>query len=226
MFASPFPLLRLFEDRLSVTLFTKADDIRSDDIAAKAIGLTQAAGLSQMHGRRTIILRSISNRTDEADGMITDAPDLALCLRVADCQSFVIYSPDDHVVGVLHVGWKGLIADAIPEFFRVLKREFAIDPEETFIGAGPSLCTKCADFTDPARELPSIPKEFIHGKTIDLRSAATAQMLTLGVFSNRIERHPDCTRCHPDRYWTYRGGDREAVKTGHCNMLICALKRI
>jgi copper oxidase (laccase) domain-containing protein len=61
-----------------------------------------------------------SNRTEEADGMITDVPGLALNLRVADCQSFVIFSPKKNVLGLLHVGWRGLISGAIPEFFAVL----------------------------------------------------------------------------------------------------------
>ena len=222
----PFALLRPFEDHLSVALFTKTDDIRTDVAAAQTFGLRDAAGLCQMHGNRTVVVRAPSNRTIEADGMITDVPDLALCIRFADCQNFVLYAPERHVCGVLHVGWRGLIAGAIPEFFRVMKGEWGIAPSETFVGAGPSLCTTCSDFSDPKGELPSIPKRFIHGKCVDLQRAATQQLVDLGVSPDRIERHPDCTRCRPELYWTYRGGDRDAVKTGHSNMLACTLKRI
>ncbi len=226
MILSPFQLLKPFEEQLSVAFFTKSDDIPDDQTAARAINASKAAGLWQKHGNHTVIVREPSNRTEQADGMITDAPDLALCLRVADCQSFVIFEPQKNIVGLLHAGWRGLIAGAIPEFFTVLKKEFGIDPSETFIGAGPSLCQKCADFTDPARELPSISKEFIHGKTVDLQGAATAQMIELGVQPDHLERHPDCTRCHPELYWTYRGGDREKVMEGHTNMLGVSLTNI
>lgn len=226
MIDCPFELFRRFDDRLRVCFFTKIDDMRHDQDAAHAMGVSRAGGLWQMHGNRTVVIREPVNRIDQADGMITDVPDLALCLRVADCQSFVVFEQKRSIVGVIHVGWRGLIAGAIPEFFRVMKKEHGIEPSETFVGAGPSLCRSCSDFKDPALELPSLSKEFIHGKIADLRGAATAQLFALGVSPDRFERHSDCTRCHPELYWTYRGGDRGAVKIGHCNMLVCAMKRI
>lgn len=219
MIASPFSIFRPFEDRLKVALFIKEDDIRSDADAARALGIANTAGLKQMHGKRTVIINAPTNRTEEADGMITDVPDLALCTRWADCQNFVMYDPERNRVGVLHVGWKGLIAGAIPEFFTL----FSEDPKNVLVGAGPSLCQQCADFTDPARELPSIHKKFVEGNTVDLRAAATEQMLSLGVLPKNVERHRDCTRCSPGTYWTYRGGDRDDVKNGHSNMLVCSL---
>lgn len=225
MIEFPFELFRQFHHRLRISFFTKADDIRDDQSAATIIGAPEAAGLRQMHGNRTVVIRRpTSGRTEEADGMITDVPDLALCLCAADCQNFIVFEPQRNIAGVLHVGWRGLITNAIPEFFRILNKEFGISPEATFVGAGPSLCTQCADFTDPMRELAGVSREFIHGKHVDLQGDATAQMLKLGVSSDRIDRHPDCTRCHPELYWTYRGGDREAVKQGHSNMLVVALR--
>lgn len=221
----PFGLFRQFDDRLRVAFFAKADDVRDDKDVASALGANRAAGLWQIHGNRTVVIREPCNRTEQADGMITDVPDLALCLRVADCQSFIVFEPRRNAIGVLHAGWRGLVTDAIPEFFRTMKREWGIVPPETFVGAGPSLCARCADFSDPALELPSLPKEFIHGKTADLQGAATAQLLDLGVRPDRIERHADCTRCRPDLYWTYRGGDRDAVKNGHANMLVCVIRK-
>ncbi len=225
MIATPFSLFRQFDDRLQIALFTKSDDIQSDTDAAKCLHVQSATGLHQMHGKRTVIIRTSSNRTEEADGMITDTPDLALCCRSADCQNFVVYAPEHGVVGALHVGWRGVVAGAIPEFFAVMKREWGILPSQTFVGAGPSLCQKCAEFSDPKNELPSLSPTFIDGKCVNLQGAATQQFLDCGVEPGHIERHPDCTRCHPETYWTYRGGDLEAVKQGHTNMLACALRR-
>lgn len=226
MIGSPFAILRPYENekQLCVALFTKSDDIRSDADGAKALGVKHAAGLHQVHGNRTMIARGPSARTEEADGMITDAHGLALCLRIADCQSFIVYAPERRVVGLLHVGWRGLIANAIPEFFRSLDAGWGIDASATFVAAGPSLCLKCAGFSDPKEELPNIPQKFIHGKNVDLQGAATAQLLALGVRPERFERHPDCTCCRPETYWTYRGGDREQVKKGRTNMLACTLR--
>ena len=224
MFLHPFSILRPFTSHLTVSLFTKLDDIRSDADAACLIGAKTSAGLQQEHGAKTVIVRSPMNRTEKADGMITDVPGLALCIRAADCQNFLMYERTKNVLGVLHVGWKGLIAGAIHEFFRVLKEEWEIGPADVYIGAGPSLCAACAEFTDPVRELPGIPARFISGRCVDLQGAATEKFLELGVRPDHMERHPDCTKCHPENYWTYRGGDREKVKKGHTNMLAGVLQ--
>ena len=46
-----------------------------------------------------------------------------------------------------------------------------------------------------------------------------------GIQPQNIERMDDCTRCHPEKYWTYRGGDREAVKAGRTNVMACVLRK-
>ncbi len=223
MLLDPFPLLRPFSSILRVGLFTKADDIRSDADAAKALGADASAGTWQVHGDRVIVVRGPSARTEKADGMLTDARGLALCTRWADCQNFVILAPERRVAGVLHAGWKGVIGGAVPSFFRTLRDEWGIGGEDVWVVAGPSLCKASADFTDPKTELTNFPADLINGRCADLQEAATRHFLEEGVRPDRIERHADCTRCHPEMYWTYRGGHREEVKAGHTNMLACVL---
>lgn len=210
-----------FADCLQVALWSKAD-LRPYDVIG-ALGARAEAFAEQVHGAHTSIVREAVRYAPGADGLLTDVPGLALCVRWADCQSFIVFAPERNVLGTLHAGWRGLNAGAIPRFFQVLKQEWNIDPAETFVAAGPSLCLKCAGFTDPVRELPNIPSAFIQGKHADLRGAADAQLLELGVPPDHLERHPDCTCCHAETYWTYRGGDRDTVKKGHTNLLACAL---
>jgi copper oxidase (laccase) domain-containing protein len=162
-------------------------------------------------------------RTEEADGMVTSAPGLALCIRWADCQNFIVYAPQRNVAGVLHAGWRGLQAGAIPAFFHTLEREWGILPADTIVGAGPSLCQRCSTFSRPAEELPSLYPRFFDANHADLQGAATDQLLALGVEARNIERHPDCTCCDPETYWTSRGGHREEVQAGRTNMLAVVL---
>jgi copper oxidase (laccase) domain-containing protein len=221
MIREPFALLRPFSNRLAVALWTKADP-RPHDVCG-VLQAQEEASAEQVHGNVTTVVREAVEYIEGADGLATDRIGLALSVRTADCQSFVVYAPDRNVAGVLHVGWRGLIAGAIPRFFQTLKEEWDIDPKETFVAAGPSLCEHCADFTDPTRTLPTLDAKFMNGKYVDLRGAAEEQLFTLGVRRDRFERHPDCTRCRPELYWTYRGGDREAVKSGETNLLGCVL---
>lgn len=223
MIEHPFSLLEPYKNRLKIAMLTKIDDIQTDNQAAALVQAEKLAGLDQIHGNTTVVVREPVQRNIQADGMITDVPGLTLTIRWADCQNFVIYAPKDQVVGVLHAGWRGLHAGAIPQFFRVLKDEFDIDAKDVVVGAGPSLCTQCAEFSDPITELPNIAATYFHEKCVDLRQAATDQLIAFGVPEDAIERSSDCTRCMPETYWTYRGGDREDVLEGKINMLTCSL---
>lgn len=218
---NPFSLFAPYADRLRVVLFTKEDGTPTSEEIAGKLGTKDIARLWQVHGNRTVVVDAPMDRTEKADGMITDKHGLGLAIDAADCQNFVIYAPERNVVGMLHVGWKGLLAKAITEFYASLKKEWGIEPEETLVGAGPSLCVRCADFTDPRMELPTTDPAFFHNKCADLRGIADAELRSLGV--QQIERHPGCTRCDPKNFWTYRGGDREAVLAGERNVLACTL---
>lgn len=222
MLRSPFSLFAPFSDRIAVVQWAK-EDARPHDVCG-ALGVNEEAYAEQVHGTKTTVVREAERYAPGADGLLTDRAGLALSVRFADCQSFVLYAPSRNVIGVLHAGWRGLRAGAIPEFFETLKREWNTDPRDAWVAAGPSLCQKCAAFTDPKRELPSIPPQFVSGNQVDLRGAADAQLFALGLPHGQFERSPDCTCCAPQSYWTYRGGDREEVKNGQRNLLACVLK--
>jgi YfiH family protein len=218
----PFSLFAPFRDQLSVQLWVKEDQLNSDGALRKAMGSTSTASVKQVHGGRCVVVRSAQERNEEADGLLTDTSGLTLLIRAADCQMFVVYAPTHHVVGLMHAGWRGLLAGMIPSFFAKLERAWGIAAHDTYVGVGPSLCTACAGFTSPAAELPGIDAQFFSGRQVNLRGIADDQLLRVGVSENRIERMNDCTRCLPEVYWSYRA-DREAIKNGWGNMFSATL---
>ena len=208
-------LLPQYGKNVRVTFLTKLDDRSVPSPRVR---------LHQVHGNRTIVARGPMESTEQADGVITDVPNLTLTVRAADCQNFAVYAPEKNVGGVLHAGWRGIILGAIPEFFATLKKEFAIDPEETFVVAGPSLCVACAEYKDPEFELrQKIDARFVVGDCVDLQGAATMQLLEAGVPRDHCTRHSDCTKCNPASFLTYRGGDKTAVQNGESNVLTLTL---
>jgi YfiH family protein len=220
---SPFRIFAPYQDRLNVAFFEKADDIHSDNQLAETLGTDRIVSLRQVHGNRIVIVGAPMLRTEEADGMWTKEKDLTLTIRVADCQSFIAYAPDAHIVGLLHSGWRGLVKGSIPAFIKTLTESFDVDPSKVLIGAGPSLCTKCAEFTDPKTELAGIDEKFFHGRNADLQAIADQQFIDAGVQKKNIERMTGCTKCDHETLWSYRGGDRDAVRNGYENVLTCSL---
>ncbi len=215
---NPFALFQQFPE-LTVELWAKDDRINVKQDLASALGKRDIAIPKQVHGNRTIVARSPMLFSENADGVLTDQLGLTLSVLMADCQTFAVYAPKKRVAGVLHAGWRGLIAGAIPAFFEMLRQEWNILPSECFVAAGPSLCASCSEFTDPHRELPDIDPKFFHGRLVDLRGIADDQMDHLGIPLSQRERHLDCTRCKHDQYWSYRGPDRERVREGWENVL-------
>jgi copper oxidase (laccase) domain-containing protein len=142
---------------------------------------------------------------------------------MADCQAFCVYDPVHEVIGLIHCGWRCILARVIPHSIELMKREWHTDPTDLLVGSAPSLCKSCSEFTDPRKELPGFPPDLIDGRCADLREAAERQFDASGVPRGSIERLEDCTRCHPEKYWTYRGGYKTEVLQGIENALVCTL---
>ncbi len=206
-------------------LLTKSDHVRSDADIAKAIGVPtdRVASIWQAHGGEAVRVHAPTSRSIRADALFTDAPGLTLTLRMADCQGFCVYDPVHHVAGLIHCGWRSVLARVIPHSIELMKREWSSDPTDLIVGAAPSLCKKCSEFTDPIKELPGFPRDLIEGRNADLQEAAERQFDACGVPRSSFERIHNCTRCHPETYWTYRGGHKKEVLDGLENALTCTL---
>ena len=224
MIDHPFSIFDDFADELSIGLFTKQDNIQNDGELRGKLRASRSASLEQTHGNTAIIAREAIARSEKGDGLMTDMPDLILSVRTADCQQFVVFDPKKHAFGVIHAGWKGLVRGIIPAFFEKFFEEWNSDARNLIVGAGPSLCKNCAEFTDPKQELIGIDKKFFDGRHADLRAIADDQLLSMGISFAHMERSPDCTKCNPDVYWTYRGGDKDAVNKRSVNYLACVMR--
>ncbi len=224
MMIAPFRMFDGYNDVLDIHLFAREDAIDSDEKIADALQTKNLVSLKQVHGKKTVILREPSRRIIEADGVWTDEKDLTLTIRVADCQALVAYDPKNQIIGILHAGWKGLVNGAIKNFIAAYEREWKGNPNDLIVGIAPCLCVKCAEFTDPTRELIGIDPQFFHGRNADLRAIADSQLMAAGIQKSHIERLTDCTKCENEKWWSYRGGDKEKVMKGSTNVMTCRLK--
>src|SRR5262249_40739922 len=98
-------------------LFTSRDLVlRGDEgewaSVASSLGVEPARLLlvKQVHGVHVALARR--GRTDgwtrpEADAIVTDDPDVAIGVRVADCAPVLLFDPVKHVAGAAHAGWRG-----------------------------------------------------------------------------------------------------------------------
>lgn len=76
---------------------------------------------------------------DGADALITDTPDLPLCVIMADCVPVVLHDPVRNALGLAHAGWQGTTARIASATVRAMTARFGSDPADLVAAIGPSI---------------------------------------------------------------------------------------
>jgi YfiH family protein len=144
---------------------------------------------------------------DHCDGLWSDAPGQAMLLLTADCLPIVLARTDPRApaVGILHVGWRGLLAGIVSAGTRALgggRFVAAIGP-----AIGPCCYEVGEEVAEPFRE--AFGADVAQDGTLDLWTAAERALRAQGC--TRVDRLDLCTACHPDRFFSHR---RDGGRTG------------
>lgn len=160
----------------------------------------------------------------KADGIVSNAPELTLVMRFADCVPLLLYDPVTQSVGLAHAGWLGTVRKIAERLVGSMQQRFGANPADMLAGIGPSIGpdhypvgpevveqAQAAWGPEAERHL-----EAINGAThFDLWSANRAQLQGCGVRS--IELSGICTACHLDDWYSHRG---EAGRTGRFGAIV------
>ena len=153
------------------------------------------------------------------DGLITDAPGVALAVFSADCTPVLLYDPAG-AVGAVHAGWRGTAAGIVKNAVEAMIREFGTDPAELRAAIGPCIGPCCFE-TGP--EVPEAMRAALgEAAEASIRPAGDKYYVNLKELNRlwltrcgveRIDVSPDCTHCQPDRFWSHRhtGFDRGSL---------------
>lgn len=81
------------------------------EIAARYHGLTgsQLAVLHQGVSNSAVYITKATHFKIQADGMVTDKPDLILGITTADCAPVLFADTKHGVIGISHAGWRGAL---------------------------------------------------------------------------------------------------------------------
>jgi YfiH family protein len=184
----------------------------------------------QVHGAAVVRVRAGDDPTAiarvEADALITDAPNVAVGIFVADCVPALIVDPRTGAIAAAHAGWRGTVAGVLPAVVRALGAEFGARPDDLRVVLGPAIGACCFEVgPEVAREfeaalggvaetedvvLPS-PRGVAGKWHVDLKAANRLLLARAGVAPDAIDATPDCT-CHDaGRFFSYR---RDRDRTG------------
>ena len=180
---------------------------------AASLGVDRLVFINQVHQDGIVVVRD-GGRFGRAgsqpekrtgDAMITDMPGICLAIQVADCQAVILYDPRRKVVANIHSGWRGSILNIIGRTVETMTAAFGCDPGNLLAGVSPSLGPCCSEFVNYRQE---IPKRFwpyrVSEDHFDFWAVSRDQLIETGVPANHIDISGCCTRCHPERFYSYR----------------------
>jgi polyphenol oxidase len=147
----------------------------------------------------------------EFDGLVTEQRGPVLGAFAADCIPLLFADPVSRVIGSAHAGWRGTVGGVATNVVARMG-ELGSRPENIRVALGPSIGPCCFEvgpevveqFRAVFGELPDMVVKGPHKDHIDLRVAMRAQLERTGVQADHIDNAPPCTRCEPERFFSYR----------------------
>jgi YfiH family protein len=157
----------------------------------------------------------------EADAIISNDPDAAIAVRVADCVPILLADETGRHAAAVHAGWRGIAKRAVIAAVSAMQARYGVRPERLIAAVGPCIGPCCYEVGDSTRQAfreaghhPSmIDKWFApraEGKFhLDLWQATRDELEGAGVSPDTIHIAELCTKTHADRFHSYRvQGDR------------------
>jgi YfiH family protein len=200
---------------------------------AAAVGAREVAMVTQVHGREVVVVRkggAVAQPRPEADAIVSDAPDVAIAIRVADCVPLLMADRRRGVVAAVHAGWRGTAARAAVAGVEALTREFGTRPTDLMVAIGPSIGPCCYEvgsdlvdaFAAAGHERYLIDRWFLspppergsqqrQALTLDVARANIDQLILAGVPEGQIYASGLCTAMHLEVLTSYR---KEKDKAG------------
>jgi YfiH family protein len=173
----------------------------------KYCGFRHLVSARQVHGSQVYVVREETGNDLEIegyDGLVTNIPGIGLMIQQADCQAVFLFDPVTKTVGIVHVGWRGSVADIIAETIFVMSQAFSVEPVDIRAAVSPSLGPCCAEFINYHTELPAALHAYqVRPNYFDFWAISCDQLRTAGVRSENIQVAEICTCCNRD-YFSYR----------------------
>jgi YfiH family protein len=173
------------------------------------IGTLQLGSMNQCHGKEITLLRSanppISPDTIHGDAIISDAYDIGVMVKSADCQAIILFDPVYKVISNIHCGWRGNTLNIVAHVVARMTSDFRCKPSNILAAVGPSLGPCCSEFITYREIFPrSFDRFMVRKNYFDLWRLSRSQLLGAGLKKENIEVAGICTRCRTDLFYSYR----------------------
>ena len=181
---------------------------------ALGVAATQVVTAWQVHGAHVALVGPADSGSilSATDGLVTTDAGVVLMLRFADCLPLMLYDPVRHAVALVHVGWRGIVAEVVHSAVSLLQSGCRSEPKDLVAGLGPAIGVCCYEVGSDMkrtveRALGTASDLFVEpapGRLhFDLPRAVRWQLEQHGI--TQIEESRICTACHAEEFFSHRG---------------------
>ena len=190
--------------------------------AAAGLDLTRAVYAQQVHSAEVRIAHAADAQPPEleprfaCDGFVTNEPGVPLAVFMADCLPVLLHDPAAGVIGAVHCGWRGSVADILGAAVAQMCA-LGAHPADIRAAIGPGIGACCFEV---GPEVVAAAEALLHaplgalarpradGKALlDLKGVNARRLVQLGVPAGQITVSDACTMCRPDVFWSHRATD-------------------
>jgi YfiH family protein len=173
-------------------------------LLGSTVGFDSAVVARQVHGSAIAVYRNEVPDglliRDGVDGHVTDTPGLLLAVTVADCVPVFLAHPPTGRIGLLHAGWRGIVAGVLEAGIQALTGNTVAAANDVVMHCGIAICGSCYEVgPEVITAVTGRPAE--RPEPLDLRAVLIERATTLGV--HRITTSPFCT-AHDAGFASYR----------------------
>jgi hypothetical protein len=192
---------------------------------------------SQVHGDRVVAVNpehigmgaiSHTSGIGEADGLVTNYPEIPLMTCYADCVPIMFLDPVKKAIGLSHAGWKGTVKRIGSKTVQAMKKHFNSKLGDILVAIAPAIGPCCYrvkddvfnmfqgsfgnwnDFLEPAGD---------NSWALDLKKANVQDLLEAGIPKENITISEICTSCC-NLLFSYRRDGGRTGRQGAVLMLI------
>ncbi|MGD8866649.1 MAG: polyphenol oxidase family protein [Gemmatimonadales bacterium] len=174
-----------------------------------ATGMAAVARCRQVHGKELIVqdgtLTPGAHMLGEADALVTRERGVLLAVTVADCVPVFVVDPESRQLGLAHAGWRGTAAGVVEGTLQALYNRGS-RMSSLHVHLGPAICGRCYEVGPEV--IAALGGSAEGPGYVDLRRHIARIAIEAGVDDRRLTVSNHCSRCEPDAFFSYRGGDR------------------
>lgn len=177
----------------------KREDVETNrERICHALGADSLKTVYQIHSATVV---SAQDAGSEADGLVADAPGIAVGILTADCVPILLACRDGSKVAAVHAGWKGAVNGIVKAAVS------AMGDSDIVAAIGPAIAQQSYEVGSEVRQAAAAPPFFKPNHTpgkfqFDLTGFVAKKLRDTGV--SQIDILAYDTYADPERFYSYR----------------------